>query len=64
LEKREFKHTRRIFKLANNNIISDSIISSIKVREKGPDTIIIEVDPSEVPEMSGYALINALLYAN
>jgi len=64
LEKREFERTRRIFKLANNDVISDSIISSIEVGEGGPDTIIIEVNPSEVPEMSGYALIDALLYAN
>ena len=64
MEKREFKRTRRIFKLANNDVISDSIISSIKVGEGGPDAIIIEVNPSEVPEMSGYALVNALLYAN
>jgi len=64
LEKREFKRTRYIFKLANNDVISDSIISSIKVREGGPDTIIIEVNPSKVPEISGYALVNALLYAN
>jgi hypothetical protein len=64
LEKREFERTRRIFKLAYNDVISDSIISSIEVREGGPDTIIIEVDLSKVPEMSGYALIDALLYAN
>jgi len=64
LEKREFERTRRIFKLANNNVISDSIISSIKVGEGGLDAIIIEVNPSEVPEISGYALIDALLYAN
>ena len=64
MEKREFKRTRYIFKLANNNVISDSIISSIKVGEEGLDAIIIEVNPSEVPEISGYALIDALLYAN
>ena len=64
MEKREFERTRRIFKLANNDVISDSIISSIEVGEGGPDTIIIEVNPSEVPEMLGYALINALLYTN
>jgi len=64
LEKREFKRTRRIFKLADNDVVSDSIIFSIKVREGGPDAIIIEVNPSEVPEMSEYALIDALLYAN
>ena len=64
MEKREFKRTRRIFKLANNDIVSDSIISSIEVGEEGPDIIIIKVNPSEVPEISGYALINALLYTN
>ena len=64
MEKREFKRTRRIFKLANNNVISDSIIFSIKVGEGGLDTIIIEVNLSKVPEISGYALVNALLYTN
>jgi len=64
LEKREFKRTRRIFKLANNNVISDSIIFSIKVGEGGLDTIIIEVNLSKVSEILGYALIDALLHAN
>ena len=64
MEKRKFKRTRCIFKLANNNVVSDSIISLIKVREGGLDTIIIEVDLSEVSKILGYVLINALLYVN
>ena len=64
MEKREFKRTRYIFKLANNNVVSDSIISLIKVGEGGLDAIIIEVNLSKVPEMSEYALIDALLYVN